>query len=703
MSNSVTPSPHPPVSGSGKRPRRDWFALFAIVLLAAVLRFWNLDGMPPGFYHDEAYNGLDALALVQGREFPLFYEGWELYSAEAHATNPPTPTRFPIFFEGNYGREPLHIYLMALSVKLFGPTPWAIRAVPAAAGVLAVVTTFFSADALFTNTDDRLRRFAPLFAAFALAILFPAIHFSRFGLRAMLFIPVETLAVYCFWRGLEKVDHRRHGEHREEKKESVAFTAISDLSRLFRGTTGWFILAGVLIGFGLYIYAAARLFPLVFAGYTVVWFWRDRAAMRLYGTAFLALVGTAVLVALPLLLYFARYPYFFVFRTAFVANKGLGAVEGQPVLTWLNNIGRIIRGFFWQGETHLRHNLPGRPYLDALQALFFVIGVATVATKRVLHQQHKAIFLFLWLIVMLLATLLSGDAPHFGRMTGAAPVVAIFIGIGAVWLLDKLTPRLGSWAVVLVVGLFLISTVWTVFDYFGRYASHPQIEADFYLSDWELGQRVADYSAETTLFLSPNQEEMATIYFALSGGTDRLHTFDGFHDLIPFGSGETVYFVRPEDTTTLARLLAAFPGSTVAETDDNTITITVAAAGSRPIPSQPIDHVFGNAISLRGYDVTQEGDTLAVTLHWQANRPITTAYTAFVHTLDQNGNIIAQLDRPPLGYPVSDWRPGETIADTFHIHVEDVTDVFELRTGFYDSADLQPLGTPVQLPLPAAP
>jgi len=80
--------------------------LLAILALATFFRFWRLDNLPPGLYHDEAYNGLDALALNRGELFPQFYEGWELYAAEAHDGQPLQETRFPIFFEGNYGREP---------------------------------------------------------------------------------------------------------------------------------------------------------------------------------------------------------------------------------------------------------------------------------------------------------------------------------------------------------------------------------------------------------------------------------------------------------------------------------------------------------------------------------------------------------------------------------------------------------------------
>jgi hypothetical protein len=94
------------------------------------------------------------------------------------------------------------------------------------------------------------------------------------------------------------------------------------------------------------------------------------------------MAGVSLLTALPLLLYFARYPYFFSFRMAYVANKGLGVVEGRPFLTWLLNVGRVIGGLFWQGETHLRHNLPGRPFLDPIQTILFLIGLVQSCGKN---------------------------------------------------------------------------------------------------------------------------------------------------------------------------------------------------------------------------------------------------------------------------------------------------------------------------------
>ncbi|MCA9957607.1 MAG: hypothetical protein KC443_01150, partial [Anaerolineales bacterium] len=209
--------------------------LLPILLLAALLRFWRLDTLPPGLYHDEAYNGLDALSLVEGKQFPQFYEGWELYAQDAQAERPLPSTRWPIFFAGNYGREPLHIYLMALSIKLFGATPFALRLVPALAGVLGVWTTYLAAAAIFAGRTTRPRlptsdSYLPLVAALALAIFVPTIHFSRFGLRVMLFIPISTLTIAFFWRGIAAATSRR--------------VYIS------------FLAAGFFLGLGIYSYAA---------------------------------------------------------------------------------------------------------------------------------------------------------------------------------------------------------------------------------------------------------------------------------------------------------------------------------------------------------------------------------------------------------------------------------------------------------------
>ncbi|MEP7200506.1 MAG: glycosyltransferase family 39 protein, partial [Chloroflexota bacterium] len=78
-------------------------------------------------------------------------------------------------------------------------------------------------------------------------------------------------------------------------------------------------------------------------------------------------------------------------------------------------------------------------------------------------------------------------------------------------------------------------------------------------------------------------------------------------------------------------------------------------------PTYPLDANFGDAITLRGYDLTATG----ITLYWQARQPIADDYTVFVHALDASGNIIAQADAPPRNgaFPTSAWDDTLIVAD----------------------------------------
>lgn len=666
--------------------------LLVALLLAGFLRLWQLDSLPLGLYHDEAYNGLDALSLLEGREFPLFYEGWELYAQDAHVDRPPVPTRFPLFFEGNYGREPLHVYLMALSVAIFGPTPFALRLVPALAGILGVFTTYLAASALFKQGIGGKGQGSalhpapctlPLFSAFALAILYPAVHFSRFGLRSMLFVPISTLCVYFFWRGVD------------------GFARSNDFSRYPTAkavtTSKWlpFVASGLLLGLGLYSYAAGRLFPLLFVAFVLLWFGTHRGALRRFWRPIGLMAGVSLLTALPLLIYFARYPYFFFFRTAYVANKGAGTFETRPWLTWLFNIPRVIAGLFWQGETHFRHNLPGRPFMDALQSGLFLLGhihlgkqmrTTRSANEPVAPWLRTALFPLLWLLIMLLPTILSGDAPHFGRMTGAMPVVAIFIGAGASWLHQRLTTHFSRLtAHLLLLTLLILSTAWTARDYFHQYATHPLMQVDFYQPDWEAGQALAALPSDA-LYLSPTQEEIATFLFALGDKRHELRNINADQSLVALGWGEALpaYLVRNETTTAVLTNLTPYFGENLRITPFTDHTLIQP---TNP-PAIPTSDQLITPLSQEFDPVTNQ---FRITLLWQPTALFATPHTAFVHLLDAEGEIIAQTDRPPAGFPTTDWRPGERILDTFVVPLPaEVEPPTAVRIGFYDSVTLEP-------------
>ncbi len=100
------------------------WGLVAIMALAVFFRLWQINSIPPGLYPDEAMNGNNALEAIHTGDYKVFYPE-------------------------NNGREGLFINIQALSIKIFGNEPWALRLVSALFGILTVLGVFFLARELF--------------------------------------------------------------------------------------------------------------------------------------------------------------------------------------------------------------------------------------------------------------------------------------------------------------------------------------------------------------------------------------------------------------------------------------------------------------------------------------------------------------------------------------------------------------------------
>ena len=115
--------------------------------------------------------------------------------------------------------------------------------------------------------------------------------------------------------------------------------------------------------------------------------------------------------------------------------------------------------------------------------------------------------------------------------------------------------------------------------------------------------------------------------------------------------------------------------------------------------AQRIEHTrresFGDSIRLRGYTLlTQKavsGDTLQLTLFWEATKPIDTRYKVFTHIVDGRGNIVGQRDSDPGGGGrlTTGWQPGELIPDNYGMPISPGTPPGDhvLRVGIYNPED----------------
>ncbi len=120
------------------------------------------------------------------------------------------------------------------------------------------------------------------------------------------------------------------------------------------------------------------------------------------------------------------------------------------------------------------------------------------------------------------------------------------------------------------------------------------------------------------------------------------------------------------------------------------IAIVPRAGGTVPNPSR---FDFEGQIALIGYDLDKRaawpGETIHLTLYWQALTDVKEDYTVFTHILGEGDRLWAQKDSPPQGgvAPTSAWREGQVFADEYDLVIQPDTppDVYEVEVGLYSA------------------
>jgi 4-amino-4-deoxy-L-arabinose transferase-like glycosyltransferase len=362
--------------------------VFALIIVTAIFfRFYHLQNTPPGLYPDEAMNGVNALVANDTGNYQIFYPE-------------------------NNGREGLFIGIQAISVKIFGNHPWALRGVSALIGVLTVIGLYMLTKELFDWHIAAL-------ASFAMAISFWHVSFSRIGFRAIMVPFVMVYAFHFLWRGIKN----------------------SHLSYFF-----W---AGVFGGLGFYTYTSYRIAPLI-AIVLFIAYWeflkknydhsKYEHARNQFLRGFALFMLVTFFVALPLGLYFLQHP------DQFMEQSGLSVFnQSNPLQSLSQSVVQTLGMFNFSGDWNNRHNIPGAPMLPWPIGIFFIIGfikeLGHWLERKHGHFSPLHTFLFAWFFIMLLPGFLSTQAPHAIRTMGVLPVVMIFTGRGIWWLFKAI----GAW------------------------------------------------------------------------------------------------------------------------------------------------------------------------------------------------------------------------------------------------------------------
>jgi mannosyltransferase len=108
---------------------------------------------------------------------------------------------------------------------------------------------------------------------------------------------------------------------------------------------------------------------------------------------------------------------------------------------------------------------------------------------------------------------------------------------------------------------------------------------------------------------------------------------------------------------------------------DLSLYVMAPAATAEGI-QHPLRADLGDRVRLLGYALSAEevapGETLLLTLYWQALAPMEESYTVFTHLLDAGQQIQAQVDSEPQGggLPTNRWAVGQIVPDNYALTVD---------------------------------
>ncbi|MBI5876340.1 MAG: hypothetical protein HZB53_01715 [Chloroflexi bacterium] len=669
--------------------KTDWLLLLGVVAVAAVFRLWRLEQTPPGFQFDEAYNAADALRILGGER--------------------------PLFFEANGGREALYVYLIAPFIAMLGvATPFALHLASALVGIASVALCYV----LWRHVMPDDERTVAALAALFMAVSYWHIHFSRYGIRAILMPLALTAIVLSLWAAT------RPGARREW----VIARAAKNWHALPGAPLSALLACGVLLGLSIYAHPAARFIPVIVV-FWYAWTWwlgadsplkhfaPDRAWPLLRDLLIIAVVSLVVF--LPLGIYFLQNPDAFVGHPTVVAITDQRVAGGSVLGALASNALAVAGMFFVRGDAAWIHNLAGRPVFDAAAAVFFVLGLVEWVV-RLRAKQPAAILLAIWLPVMLVPTLLSDGAPNFSRAIGTLPALFVLPAWGALqafYLLRHLSRRLlplraaGRLAGAACALALLLGTVATYHDYFDVFPARPELYVAYDVDKLDAARQLVAQSAANRVFTPPLLSQHAT--FELLTRNARLKSFDNGEVMVlpARGAQKGMLYAFPSDadpaymdeferTYGVLAQKQIVPGSNGAPLLVEYVIAPAAIpadAGGLPsalpvTPKRLLNADFEGEIRLVGYRVADSPDRqkpFQLTLVWQALKPVSRDYTLFIHLNDANGKRVSQRDRRPGNgsYPTTVWSPGDIVIETYEVWPESVRGSLQFALGWYDRVD----------------
>ncbi len=493
------------------RNRWELLALFLLTAAAAFLRIYRLGDIPDGFNGDEAWNGLDALRILD--------QGW-----------------IGVYTPGALGNLTGPIYLTALTVWLFDASIFSVRLSMALFGILAVPATH-----LFLRLG--FGRQVALIGTVVLTVSYWHLHFSRMGYQ-LISLPLVVAAA-----------------------GAAMLWAMRTQNRWI-----WFA-AGAVLGLVPYTYLAFPSFVAAVAGFLAVYLYLKRENLAATVILLLFYALGVLVAATPFLLFLIDNWGVYMHRTGrasvFISHEyPLAGDLAEKAAFFARRSWEALTILVKDLRSDGVDGTGGAGPLDFGIAAFAYLGLVVAIRK----WKSPPYFLAALVVIPALLTQVF-SLPESGtlrRSIVAIPFVAGLAAVGAAVIVKFFDHRFGKhgrdFAMAGVALVLVASSVWNVRYYFGELARSPTMRFAFVPDHIDALSAAHSFDEPGVIYFysgrwSSNYESIQFLHRG-SQGIDRSQEF-GTYDLEKVHEGPVTYLLIGHYAIEIDRLRELYPGGEV--------------------------------------------------------------------------------------------------------------------------------------------
>jgi len=377
--------------------------MIGIIIIATAFRVHDLDRLPPEMTSDHIEKLINVDQILNGDR--------------------------SVFYTNNGGRESFQMYVLAIFSQLtgIGVSFTLLKVVAIIESIITLPFLWWLGREIIGEKDRKLGNFVGLSLMALVAVSYWHLAITRLSLRIILTPLVAALLLGFMIRALR---YNRRGD---------------------------FIMAGLVLGFGLYTYQAVRMMP-VFIVLAVGWaVWcrlRQRDQFLKYASHLAVLVLVSFIAFIPLFRFSLDYPNLFwmrtagrllgddliqttdengnlVYRDATIAERAEAFNNNVPILA--DNMRNALLMYNWKGDIAWISAYPNYPAMDTVTGAFLIVGLGAWLGYMFRRKEGILLIVPIMVLVMLLPSALSIalplENPSATRTSGSLPAVYLLAAL----------------------------------------------------------------------------------------------------------------------------------------------------------------------------------------------------------------------------------------------------------------------------------